>query len=177
MGGPCLQYVRPPYGEHEERLCPPCTDNFQVVPGGFEYDGIIWHSVEQAFQSLKFPMGSIAQVEIERAAPRPDESEASYSMRTWSTGTTSQRHQHARGLGAGQGQDHDRPQYCQVCILSGLLLRPDRNRYQSHTRPAEYVELAVLECCDSNLHPNRVAQGHRSSRVVADHRRHGTRAS
>ena len=86
MGGPCLQYVRPPYGEHEERLCPPCTDNFQVVPDGFEYDGIIWHSVEQAFQSLKFPMGSIAQVEIERAAPRPDESEASYSMRSWSLG-------------------------------------------------------------------------------------------
>ena len=76
----------PPYGEHEERLCPPCTDNFQVVPDGFEYDGIIWHSVEQAFQSLKFPMGSIAQLEIERAAPRPDESEASYSMRTWSLG-------------------------------------------------------------------------------------------
>ena len=86
MGGPCLQYVRPPYGEHEERLCPPCTDNFQVVPDGFEYDGIIWHSVEQAFQSLKFPMGSIAQLEIERAAPRPDESDASYSMRTWSLG-------------------------------------------------------------------------------------------
>ena len=86
MGGPCLQYVRPPYGEHEERLCPPCTDNFLVVPGGFEYDGIIWHSVEQAFQSLKFPMGSIAQLEIERAAPRPDESEKSYSMRTWSLG-------------------------------------------------------------------------------------------
>ena len=40
MGGPCLQYVRPPYGEHQERLCPPCTDNFQVVPGGFEYDGM-----------------------------------------------------------------------------------------------------------------------------------------
>ncbi len=86
MGGPCLQYVRPPYGEHEERLCPPCTDNFQVVPGGFEYDGILWHSVEQAFQSLKFPIGSIAQIEIERTAPRPDESETSYSMRTWSLG-------------------------------------------------------------------------------------------
>ena len=86
MGGPCLQYVRPPYGEHQEHLCPPCTDNFQVVPGGFEYDGITWYSVEQAFQSLKFPMGSIAQVEIERAAPRPDESENSYSMRTWSLG-------------------------------------------------------------------------------------------
>ena len=86
MGGPCFQYVRPPYGEHEERMCPPCTDNFQVVPGGFEYDGIIWHSVEQAFQSLKFPMGSIAQVEIERTTPRPNESEKSYSMRTWSLG-------------------------------------------------------------------------------------------
>ena len=58
MGGPCLQYVRSPHGEHEQRLCPPCTNNFQVVPGGFEYDGITWHSVEQAFQSLKFPRGA-----------------------------------------------------------------------------------------------------------------------
>ena len=86
MGGPCLQYVRTPYGRHEERLCPSCTDNFQVVPGGFEYGGITWHSVEQAFQSLKFPIGSVTQVKIERRAPQPNESDSEYSCRTWEMG-------------------------------------------------------------------------------------------
>jgi len=86
MGGLCLQYVLQPYGVHEEQLCPPCTDNFQIVPGGFEFDGIIWHSIEQAFQSLKFPKGSIAQVEIERTTPLPNESHSQFGCRVWEMG-------------------------------------------------------------------------------------------
>lgn len=86
MGGPCLQYVRLSNGGHEEECCPPCTDNFQVVPGGFEYKGITWHSVEQAFQSLKFPMGSIAQVEIQETAPSPIDSDSQYSCKIWERG-------------------------------------------------------------------------------------------
>ena len=86
MGGPCMQYVRPPHGDFVQRPCPPCTDNFQVVPSGFEYGGITWHSVEQAFQSLKFPIGSVTQVKIERRAPRPNESDSEYSCKTWEMG-------------------------------------------------------------------------------------------
>jgi hypothetical protein len=45
-------------------LGPECTDNFQVIASRFSYQNLDWYSVEQAFQSLKFPMGSVVQVEI-----------------------------------------------------------------------------------------------------------------
>ena len=35
-----------------------------------------FYSVEQAFQSLKFPLGSIAQVEILNTLPKPTESDS-----------------------------------------------------------------------------------------------------
>ena len=63
-----------------------CTDNFQIVDGKFNYQGLDWHSVEQAFQSLKFPMGSIAQEEIYKCAPRNPNDEATYGIDVWSLG-------------------------------------------------------------------------------------------
>lgn len=86
MGGPCYFYEQAYLGHHTQDTCPPCTDNFQVVRDGFEHDGTLWYSVEQAFQSLKFPLGSIAQVEIEQTSPRPNESDSEYSMRAYILG-------------------------------------------------------------------------------------------
>lgn len=86
MGGPCYFYQRAYLGNCTQSTCPPCTDNFQVVRDGFEHNRTLWYSVEQAFQSLKFPRGSIAQVEIEQTAPKPKESDSDYSMRTYFLG-------------------------------------------------------------------------------------------
>ena len=52
MGGPC--WLLKPNGQ---RLgAPDCTDNFQISK--FEFRGTAYHSVEQAFQCLKFTPGS-----------------------------------------------------------------------------------------------------------------------
>jgi predicted NAD-dependent protein-ADP-ribosyltransferase YbiA (DUF1768 family) len=86
VGGPCYYYEKGLSGRHTERRCPQCTDNFQIVWDGFEFEGMRFYSVEQAFQSLKFPIGSIAQVEILNTLPKPTESDFQYSMRTYHLG-------------------------------------------------------------------------------------------
>ena len=87
MGGRC-SYSKPTKSTGRNRLfiAKSCTDNFQIVHGKFNYGGLDWHSVEQAFQSLKFPIGSIAQKEIYNCAPRNPVDEANYGIHVWTLG-------------------------------------------------------------------------------------------
>ena len=87
MGGKC-KYSKPTKstGDYSLFVAKSCTDNFQIVEGKFNYQRLDWHSVEQAFQSLKFPMGSIAQEEIYECAPRNPNDEATYGIEVWSLG-------------------------------------------------------------------------------------------
>lgn len=64
---------------------PRCTDNFHVVEGGFEFEGLIWKSTEQAYQASKFENGS---VEFNRIYDEPSESVSDwqYGMRVWDLG-------------------------------------------------------------------------------------------
>lgn len=82
MGGRC--YFINKKGEVE--FGPYCTDNFQIVKPKFEYRGLKWHSVEQAFQSLKFPIGSKTQRHIYNLDPMKGESRDSFGNRVWWAG-------------------------------------------------------------------------------------------
>ena len=87
MGGP-VHIIRQVPGEHRVGtfLGPACTDNFQVVAGGFEYGGVKWHSVEQCFQANKFECGSSAFTNIVCAAPHAGEGDSAYGQRMWQLG-------------------------------------------------------------------------------------------
>lgn len=87
MGGRC-SYSKPTKSTGRYRLfiAKSCTDNFQIVDEKFNYGGLDWHSVEQAFQSLKFPVGSIAQKEIYNCAPQNPADEANYGIHVWTLG-------------------------------------------------------------------------------------------
>ena len=65
---------------------PRCTDNFQIVNPGFRYLNSEWFSVEQAFQAIKFPDGSIARLEIHGTVPEIGESDDEYGLRVWLLG-------------------------------------------------------------------------------------------
>ena len=65
---------------------PRCTDNFQIVNPRFRYLDSEWFSVEQAFQAIKFPDGSIARLEINGTAPEVGESDEEYGLRVWLLG-------------------------------------------------------------------------------------------
>ena len=80
MGGTC--WLVKPNGRRGKG--PPCTDNFQIV--AFAYDGTTYHSVEQAFQSLKFRPGSSQRKHIAVSKPSQGESEGAYGMRMWQLG-------------------------------------------------------------------------------------------
>lgn len=80
MGGPC--WLIQPNGRRIQG--PACTDNFQIC--SFIFDGTAFHSVEQAFQSLKFERGSSTSASIRLAQPRADESASAYGMRMWQSG-------------------------------------------------------------------------------------------
>ena len=86
MGGRCFLINRNPDGSFSKTIGPECTDNFQIVENGFEFDGSRWHSVEQAFQALKFPVGSIARNEIFATNPKEHESDEDYGLRVWQLG-------------------------------------------------------------------------------------------
>ncbi len=70
--------------ENGRRTGPACTDNFQVRP--FVYDGVEFHSCEQAFQALKFVPGSSERDRICGMKPLDRESDSSFGMRCWSEG-------------------------------------------------------------------------------------------
>jgi predicted NAD-dependent protein-ADP-ribosyltransferase YbiA (DUF1768 family) len=56
------------------------------VNPGFSYLDSEWFSVEQAFQAIKFPDGSIARLEIHGTAPETGESDEEYGLRVWLLG-------------------------------------------------------------------------------------------
>ena len=86
MGGRCYILKAKKDGSLGQFLGPECTDNFQVIPSQFSYHDLDWYSVEQAFQSLKFPFGSVAQVEIHQEHPIDDESDDDYGGKVWLMG-------------------------------------------------------------------------------------------
>ena len=69
-------------------LAPHCTDNFQIAKTKFRLEGLDWYSCEQAFQSLKFPLGSKPQIQIHGANPKRFESNYDYGHRVWIMGQT-----------------------------------------------------------------------------------------
>ena len=86
MGGRCFLITKNPDGSFTKTIGPKCTDNFQIVENGFECNGSRWHSVEQAFQALKFPSQSIARGEIFDTSPKEHESDEDYGLRVWQLG-------------------------------------------------------------------------------------------
>ena len=86
MGGTCYVIRRRNNGLYDKFNGPDCTDNFLIIKEKFNHEGLDWFSVEQAFQSLKFPKDSRTQTEIHSAEPRPSESSSSYGNRVWSLG-------------------------------------------------------------------------------------------
>ena len=86
MGGRCYLLAVGDDGEITRIQGPRCTDNFQIVNLGFRYLDSEWFSVEQAFQALKFPDGSIARLEIHGTAPEIGESDEEYGLRVWLLG-------------------------------------------------------------------------------------------
>lgn len=85
MGGPCWVH-RPVPGENrlEKLQLPLCTCNFHQ--SSFTHDGVAYHSVEQAFQALKFPPDSAPRRALQVAVPRPGESDKDYGLRVWGLG-------------------------------------------------------------------------------------------
>ena len=86
MGGRCYIWTLEDNGEIIRFQGPRCTDNFQIVNPGFRYLDSEWFSVEQAFQAVKFPDGSIARLEINETAPEIGESDEEYGLRVWLLG-------------------------------------------------------------------------------------------
>ena len=73
-------------GQYDKFSGPDCTDNFLIIKEKFNYEGLDWFSVEQAFQSLKFLKDSRTRTEIHSAGPRPRENSISYGERVWLLG-------------------------------------------------------------------------------------------
>ena len=86
MGGRCYIWTVEDDGEITRIQGPRSTDNFQIVNPGFRYLDSEWFSVEQAFQAIKFPDGSIARLEIHGTAPEIGESDEEYGLRVWLLG-------------------------------------------------------------------------------------------
>ena len=55
MGGRCFLVTKNPDGSFSKTIGPECTDNFQIVENGFEFNGSRWHSVELSVSSLEIP--------------------------------------------------------------------------------------------------------------------------
>jgi len=86
MGGICDIWEKNSDGTISKRPVPSCTDNFQIVSPRFSYSGLEWYSVEQAFQALKFPSGSIARTAIHTTSPNNDELDWEYGKRVYDIG-------------------------------------------------------------------------------------------
>ena len=86
MGGRCYILTVEGDGSITRIQGPRCTDNFQIVNSGFRYLNYEWFSVEQAFQAIKFPDGSIARSEIHGTTPEIGESDEEYGLRVWLLG-------------------------------------------------------------------------------------------
>lgn len=86
MGGTCYIMKQRNNNQFDKFNGPYCTDNFLIMKEKFNYEGLDWFSVEQAFQSLKFPKDSRTRKEIHSAGPRSNENSTSYGNRVWSLG-------------------------------------------------------------------------------------------
>lgn len=86
MGGVCYVMKKRNNNRYDKFSGPDCTDNFLIIKEKFNYEGLDWFSVEQAFQSLKFPADSRTRKEIHSAGPRSNENRISYGNRVWSLG-------------------------------------------------------------------------------------------
>jgi predicted NAD-dependent protein-ADP-ribosyltransferase YbiA (DUF1768 family) len=86
MGGTCNVMKQRNNGQYDKFSGPDCTDNFLIIKEKFNYEGLDWFSVEQAFQSLKFLKDSRTRTEIHSAGPRPRENSISYGERVWLLG-------------------------------------------------------------------------------------------
>lgn len=109
MGGPCILVTK----DGSRSVGPAVTDNFFVRP--FVFDGITFHSVEQAFQALKFPRGSPIFVSVASVVPIEGESDSSHGLRAWRA-----------GQGGSLPQDWDK-------MKVELMLKLVRTRTQQHS--------------------------------------------
>lgn len=87
MGGKCFFLSPNNSGIMNKFIAPSCTDNFQIISSRFKSLGYEWHSVEQAFQALKFPRDSIGRMEILNTIPEKSERDENYGMRVWQLGS------------------------------------------------------------------------------------------
>ena len=119
MGGPCFlddgDGGGGSGGAAGRREGPPCTDNFQVRP--FVYDGVRFHSCEQAYQALKFARGSEGRRAVEATTPEEEESDCSHGHRAWAAGND-------RGAGGL------RPDWVGARVLA--MLGVNRAKYEQH---------------------------------------------
>ena len=113
MGGRCFLVSKNPDGSFSKTIGPECTDNFQIVENGFEFNGSRWHSVEQAFQALKFPSDSIARGEIFATSPKEHESDEDYGLKF---GSWDNIEDHCARIGKKQGQGYAIVEHCQICF-------------------------------------------------------------
>eukprot|EP01084_Bolivina_argentea_P202945 346663_1 len=85
MGGPCLIVKVDANGKHIATVRgPACTDNFQIIE--FLFEGNVYYSAEQCFQSHKFKTGSSMQIKIAKEKPMEKETGHRFGMRVWSMG-------------------------------------------------------------------------------------------
>lgn len=83
MGGPC--FVVNSSGKVHG---PPSTDNFQIRR--FSHGGVTYWSCEQAYQALKFGLGSRTHNMIAAIAPCAEEADSEHGLNCWSAGQAGQ---------------------------------------------------------------------------------------
>ena len=85
MGGPCLLVT----SAGQRVLGPSVTDNFFIR--AFSFRGALYHSVEHAFQALKFQQGSPLFTEISALKPADGETDKDFGLRVWRAGQQGER--------------------------------------------------------------------------------------
>ena len=115
MGGPCFLTK----SDGSSVRAPACTDNFQIRP--FIFEGVTFHSCEQAYQANKFPKDGNYFNLIATLGPQPGQSGHDHGMDCWSLGQRGERR-----------QDWDR-------VKVGIMLAVNRAKYQAHEVNPEKV--------------------------------------
>jgi len=129
MGGKCFLVRRNADGKVRRRPGPPCTDNFQIVANKFDFNGDLWHSVEQAFQALKFPPDSVARKEINATSPNIEETDEEYGIRVWRLG------QHRTDSTMSNDWEENK---VKVMLLLNLAKYSSNTEYQTQLMAMEY---------------------------------------
>mmetsp|Transcript_59506 Transcript_59506/g.98219 ORF Transcript_59506/g.98219 Transcript_59506/m.98219 type:complete len:203 (+) Transcript_59506:49-657(+) len=85
MGGPCLLVKVNAQGQQVGTIRgPSCTDNFQIIE--FIFEGNVYYSAEQCFQSQKFKAESSMRLKIAKEKPAKNETGHAFGMRVWQMG-------------------------------------------------------------------------------------------